>query len=85
MGMRAAWYEKQGPAREVFVVGEMPEPLPGFNEVRTGIVSTNRLLKTLPPRAYTRRDDEILTSGSKKRMNFHKAITDIRWYRHSDR
>ncbi len=51
MGMRAAWYEKQGPAREVLVVGEMPEPLPGFNEVRTGIVSTNRLLKTLPPRS----------------------------------
>jgi len=42
---------KQGPAREVFVVGEMPEPLPGAGEVHTGIVSTNRLLKTLPPRS----------------------------------
>jgi hypothetical protein len=25
--MRAAWYEKQGPAREVLMVGEMPETL----------------------------------------------------------
>jgi len=41
--MRAAWYEKQGPAREVSVVGEMPEPLPGPGEVRTGIVSTDVL------------------------------------------
>ena len=32
--MRAAWYEKQGPAREVLVVGEMPDPLPGPGEVR---------------------------------------------------
>ena len=26
--MRAAWYEKQGPAREVLTVGEMPDPVP---------------------------------------------------------
>ena len=31
--MRAAWYEKQGPAREVLVVGEMPDPRPGPSEV----------------------------------------------------
>ncbi|NGM20756.1 NADPH:quinone reductase [Roseomonas stagni] len=31
--MRAAWYERTGPAREVIVVGEMPTPSPGPGEV----------------------------------------------------
>ena len=31
--MRAAWYERYGPAREVFQVGEMPEPEPGPGDV----------------------------------------------------
>jgi NADPH2:quinone reductase len=35
--MRAAWYEKQGPAREVLQVGEMPDPVPGAGEVRIRI------------------------------------------------
>jgi len=35
--MRAAWYEKQGPPREVLVVGEMPDPQPGSGEVRIRI------------------------------------------------
>jgi NADPH2:quinone reductase len=35
--MRAAWYEKQGPARDVLVVGEMPDPSPGPGEVRIRI------------------------------------------------
>jgi NADPH2:quinone reductase len=32
--MRAAWYEKQGPARDVLKVGEMPDPTAGPGEVR---------------------------------------------------
>lgn len=32
--MRAAWYERKGPARDVLVVGEMPEPVPAPGEVR---------------------------------------------------
>jgi NADPH:quinone reductase len=32
--MRAAWYEKQGPARDVLVVGDMPDPEPQAGEVR---------------------------------------------------
>ena len=32
--MKAAWYEKQGPARDVLVVGEMDDPQPGAGEVR---------------------------------------------------
>jgi NADPH:quinone reductase len=38
--MRAAWYEKQGPANEVLVVGEMPDPRPGAGEVRIRIVAS---------------------------------------------
>src|SRR5579863_5592879 len=32
--MKADWYEKQGPAREVLTVGEMPDPMPASGEVR---------------------------------------------------
>lgn len=32
--MLAAWYEKQGPAAEVFRYGEQPDPAPGPGEVR---------------------------------------------------
>jgi NADPH:quinone reductase len=38
--MKAAWYEKQGPPREVLVVGEMPDPIPGAGEVRIHIASS---------------------------------------------
>ena len=36
-GMRAAWFEKRGPAREVLVVGDMPDPQPGPGEVRLAV------------------------------------------------
>jgi NADPH2:quinone reductase len=32
--MRAAWYEKNGPAAEVLKVGELPDPVAGAGEVR---------------------------------------------------
>jgi NADPH2:quinone reductase len=38
--MRAAWYEKQGPAREVLVVGEMADPHPAAGEVRIRIAAS---------------------------------------------
>jgi NADPH2:quinone reductase len=38
--MRAAWYEKQGPAREVLQVGEMPDPKPGAGEVRIRVAAS---------------------------------------------
>jgi NADPH:quinone reductase len=38
--MRAVWYEKQGPPREVLKVGEMPDPLPGAGEVRIRIAAS---------------------------------------------
>src|SRR5262252_9961119 len=38
--MRAAWYERQGLAREVLTVGEMPDPLPGHGEVRIRVAAS---------------------------------------------
>ena len=38
--MRAAWYEKQGPAGEVLVVGEMPDIEPGPGEVRIRMIAS---------------------------------------------
>ena len=38
--MRAAWYEKPGPARDVLVVGEMPDPVPAAGEVRIRVAAS---------------------------------------------
>ena len=38
--MKAAWYERQGPAREVFTVGDMPDPAPGPGELRIRIAAS---------------------------------------------
>jgi NADPH:quinone reductase len=38
--MRAAWYEKQGPAHEVLKVGEMPDPIPKSGEVRIRVAAS---------------------------------------------
>src|SRR6202012_1635973 len=38
--MKAAWYEKQGPARDVLTVGEMPDPAPGPGELRIRIAAS---------------------------------------------
>lgn len=38
--MRAAWYEKQGAARDVLIVGEMGEPQPLAGEVRIRVAAS---------------------------------------------
>jgi NADPH2:quinone reductase len=38
--MRAAWYERQGPAWDVLVIGEMTTPEPGTGEVRVGVAAS---------------------------------------------
>lgn len=38
--MKAAWYEKQGPAREVLTIGDMPDPHPGPGELRIRIAAS---------------------------------------------
>src|SRR5262249_7604397 len=39
--MKAAWYEKQGAARDVLVVSEMPDPIPAAGEVRIRIAASD--------------------------------------------
>jgi NADPH2:quinone reductase len=38
--MKAAWYERQGAASEVFVVGEMTTPRPGQGEVQIRVAAS---------------------------------------------
>ena len=38
--MRAAWYSKNGEARDVMVVGELPTPSPAAGEVRVKLVTS---------------------------------------------
>ena len=38
--MRAAWYERQGSAREVLTVGEMSDPMPGPGEFRIRVAAS---------------------------------------------
>jgi NADPH:quinone reductase len=38
--MQAAWYEKQGPARDVLIVGDMDEPQPTAGEVRIRVAAS---------------------------------------------
>jgi len=38
--MRAAWYERNGPAAEVLKLGELPVPEPGPGEVRVRVVTS---------------------------------------------
>ena len=38
--MRAAWYEKNGPAAEVLKVGELPDPMAGPGEVRVRLYAS---------------------------------------------
>jgi NADPH2:quinone reductase len=38
--MRAAWYEKNGPAAEVMTYGELPDPEPGPGEVRVRLYAS---------------------------------------------
>src|SRR5438067_396032 len=38
--MQAAWYDKQGAARDVLVVGAMPDPEPSPGEVRVRVAAS---------------------------------------------
>lgn len=38
--MKAAWYEKQGSARDVLAIGDMDTPIPGAGEVRIRIAAS---------------------------------------------
>ena len=48
--MKAAWYRRQGPAREVFEIGQLPDPQPAPGEVRVRV----RASGVNPTDTYTR-------------------------------
>jgi NADPH:quinone reductase len=52
--VRAAWYEKQGPARDVLTVGDMPDPEPAAGEVRIRIAASG-----INPGDIKKRDDSF--------------------------
>jgi NADPH2:quinone reductase len=52
--MRAAWYERNGPARDVLVVGEMPTPTPGPGEVLVRLATSGVNPSDWKTRAGTR-------------------------------
>ncbi|HEU5320133.1 MAG TPA: NADPH:quinone reductase, partial [Methylomirabilota bacterium] len=52
--MRAAWYERNGPAAEVLRVGELPVPEPGPGEVRVRVVASGLNPNDVKARAGSR-------------------------------
>jgi NADPH2:quinone reductase len=64
--MKAAWYEKQGPARDVLVVGEMPDPVPAAGEVRIRVAASG-----INPGDVKKRQDTFATGMAFPRIIPH--------------
>jgi len=64
--MRAAWYERQGPAAEVLVIGETPIVEPGPGEVRIRVVASG-----INPGDVKKRDDRFGVGMPYKRVIPH--------------
>lgn len=62
--MRAVWYERQGPAREVLTLGEMPTPQAGRGEVRVKLQASG----CNPADTYRR-------GGRAHTMDFPRVVT----------
>jgi len=52
--MKAAWYDRNGPAREVLTVGQLPDPVPGPGEVLVKIKISGVNPSDVKSRAFTR-------------------------------
>ncbi len=63
--MKAAWYERQGAARDVLVVGDIDNPQPHAGEVRIRIA-----LSGVNPGDVKKRED-ALESGCRIHVSFH--------------
>jgi NADPH:quinone reductase len=64
--MRAAWYERTGPAGEVLVVGERPDPVPAAGEVRVRLAVAGINPRDVKRRAGTGdrvMDDPVVVPG----------------------
>jgi hypothetical protein len=66
--MKAAWYEKQGAARDVLVVGNMDDPQPSAGEVRIRIAFSG-----VNPGDVKKREDHLV-SGCPIRVSFRTAM-----------
>ncbi len=64
--MKAAWYERQGPAAEVLEVGAMPDPQPGPGEVRLRVAVSG-----VHPGDVKKRDDTFATGRAWPRVVPH--------------
>ena len=64
--MKAAWYERQGPAREVLAVGRMENPEPGEGEVRLRLAVSG-----VHPGDIKKRDDTFGTGRAWPRVVPH--------------
>ena len=62
--MRAVWYDRQGPANEVLVCGELPTPEPGSYEVRVKLEAAG----VNPSDTYRRR-------GPAPAMEYPRVVT----------
>jgi hypothetical protein len=65
--MKAAWYEKQGPARDVLVLGKVDDPQPHAGEVRIRVAFSG-----VNPGDVKKREDP-LESGCHTRVSFRTA------------
>ena len=73
--MKAAWYEKQGPAREVLTVGDMPDPAPGPGELRIRIATSG-----INPGDIRKRQDDF-GYGSRILASSPTAMAQGKWTR----
>lgn len=96
--MLAAWYEQNGPAREVLQVGEQSDPVPGKGEVRvrlraSGLNPSDVKARAgsrpvIPPRVIPNSDgagtiDRIGAGVSRKRLGERVWVYNGQWQRAS--
>src|SRR5262252_9856783 len=69
--MKAAWYEKQGAAKDVLVLGDMDDPRPGTGEVRIRIAFSG-----VNPGDVKKREDAFGVGMPHPRVNPHSDGSD---------
>lgn len=96
--MLAAWYERNGPAREVLEVGEQPDPVPGRGEVRvrlrasglnpSDVKARGGSRPVIPPRVIPNSDgagtiDRVGAGVSRRRLGERVWVYNGQWQRPS--
>ena len=96
--MLAAWYEQNGPARDVLRVGEQPDPVPGKGEVRirlrasglnpSDVKARGGSRPVIPPRVIPNSDgagtiDRVGAGISRRRVGQRVWVFNGQWQRPS--